>query len=169
VLPRRPDAVLNLVGRGDVPGDEELLRAEADRLGVAASVRFLGQMPQAEALQHVARADVCVSPIFPTPILNVGSPTKLVEYLAQGRPVVANDHPDQRLVIELSGGGLCVPWDEAAFAEAILALLADPAAAERRGRQGREWVRVNRTYPVLAAAVEERYLRIARDRRAGQR
>ena len=102
-----PATRLYIVGRGDDPSDEALLEAEVQRLGIADTVIFLGQMPQARALEYTRSARVCVSPLFPTPILNVASPTKLVEYMAMGRPVVANDHPDQRLVIEASGGG-CV-------------------------------------------------------------
>jgi hypothetical protein len=40
--------------------------------------------------------------------LNPASPTKLVEYMALGKAVVANDHPDQRMVLEQSGAGICV-------------------------------------------------------------
>jgi glycosyltransferase involved in cell wall biosynthesis len=150
---RRPEAVLYIVGRGDGPEDEALLRAEVERLGLQDGVRFIGQLPQADALEYVRAADVCVSPFFPSPVLNSASPTKLVEYMAMGRPVVANDHPEQRLIIEGSGAGLCVPWDEVRFAEAILELLGDRAEAERRGAQGRDWVARHRVYSVLAQGV----------------
>ncbi len=42
-------------------------------------------------------------------ILRAASPTKLVEYMAMGKAVVANDHPEQKRVIEESGAGYCVP------------------------------------------------------------
>ena len=122
-------AKLYLVGRGDDPGDELLLRAEAARLGIESSVVFVGHLPQAQALEYVRDACVCVSPFFPTPILNSTSPTKLVEYMAMGKSVVANDHPEQRLVIEQSRAGLCVPWSEEAFAAAVVKLLRSPGHA----------------------------------------
>src|SRR5690606_17527731 len=110
-----PDAKLYLVGRGDHPEDEELLINEAKRLDLLSAVVFVGHLPREQALAYVRDAKVCVSPFYPTPILNSTSPTKLIEYMAMGKAVVANDHPEQRLVIEESGAGYCVSWDEAAF------------------------------------------------------
>ena len=109
-------------------------------------------------------ADVCVSPFFPTPVLQSASPTKLVEYLALGKPVVANDHPEQRRVIEESGGGICVPYAETAFASAIVHLLQNPAQAREMGERGRLYVRTHRAYPVIADAVEQRLLAIVEGR-----
>ena len=99
------------------------------RLGLQSSVVFVGQLPQAQALKFVREADVCSSPFFPTPILRSASPTKLVEYMAMGKAVVANDHPEQKRVIEESGAGYCVPYEEQPFADAIVRLLKDPEGA----------------------------------------
>ena len=100
-----PTARLYVVGRGDDPEDETFLESEAARLGLQSSVVFVGQLPQAQALRYVREADVCVSPFYPTPVLRSTSPTKLVEYMAMGKAVVANDHPEQKRVIEESGAG----------------------------------------------------------------
>ena len=150
-------AVLELVGKGDDPLDHELLINEARNLGVQESVRFIGFLPMVEGWEYVRKAYVCVSPYFPTPILNSTSPTKLVEYMAMGRPVVANDHPDQRTVIDESGGGICVPWDESAFAKAIGQLIENPTMAAEMGRKGRKYVEVHRDYPVIADRVAKIY------------
>jgi glycosyltransferase involved in cell wall biosynthesis len=148
-------AKLYLVGRGDDPTDEQFLKSEAARLGIESSVVFVGQLPQARALEYVRDAAVCVSPFFPTPILNSTSPTKLVEYMAMGKAVVANDHPEQRLVLEQSGAGLCVPWSEEAFASAIVELLRSPARRQELGERGRDYATRHRSYEVIAVAVEE--------------
>ncbi len=107
-------------------------------------------MPREEAFAYVRAADVCLSPIFPSPILDVASPTKLVEYMALAKPVIANDHPEQTQVIDASGGGLHVPWDETQFAEAIITLLTNPALAAEMGRKGRAYVAQHRCYSVIA-------------------
>lgn len=151
-----PGAKLYLVGQGDDPSDEQLLEAEARALGVLDSVVFTGQKPQAEAWRFVAEADVCVSPFYPIPILNSTSPTKLVEYMAMGKAVVANDHPEQRRVIEESGGGICVAWDEAEFAAAISELLLAPETAAEMGARGQAYVKERRTYTAIADVVERK-------------
>jgi glycosyltransferase involved in cell wall biosynthesis len=102
-----------------------------------------------------------VSPFFPSPILNSTSPTKVVEYMLMGRAVVANDHPEQRLVIDQSGGGLCVPYDEAAFAQAIVRLLDSPQLAQEMGERGRRYVIEHRAYHAIADLVEREMLKLA--------
>jgi len=149
-----PAALLYVVGRGDDPSDEALLESEAARLGLSASVVFVGHLPQGKALQYVQEANVCVSPFFPTPVLRSTSPTKLVEYMAMGKAVVANDHPEQKRVIDASGGGCCVPFEEGAFAHAVVGLLQDPDTARRMGRLGRAYVLHHRAYSVIADEVE---------------
>jgi glycosyltransferase involved in cell wall biosynthesis len=154
VKQRVPDARLVFVGSGDDPADEQLLTDQARSLGVSDSVVLTGQLPQAEAFGMVRRAAVCVSPFYPTPILNSTSPTKLVEYMALGKAVVANDHPEQKLVIAESNGGYCVAYDESAFADAIVELLKNPALAREMGRRGSAYVEGNRRYPAIANRVE---------------
>jgi len=73
--------------------------------------------------------------------------------LALGLPVVANDIPDQRLLLEACGGGVCVPFNAAAFAQAIVGLLDNPGAAIERARRARPRVLALRAYDVLGHQV----------------
>jgi len=159
-----PAARLYIVGRGDDPTDEMFLESEVARLNLQSAVVFVGHLPQAEALRFVREADVCVSPFYPTPILNSTSPTKLVEYMAVGTAVVANDHPEQKRVIEESGAGYCVPYEEQPFADGIVKLLEDPAAARSMGQRGRRYVLEHRAYGAIASTVEKRLLEIVGSR-----
>jgi glycosyltransferase involved in cell wall biosynthesis len=54
-----------------------------------------------------------------------------------------------------------VPWDEAAFATAIVRLLKDPEMAVRMGEQGRRYVLERRTYARIADSVEATLRHIA--------
>ncbi|HEX5419011.1 MAG TPA: glycosyltransferase family 4 protein [Gammaproteobacteria bacterium] len=159
---RVADAKLYVVGAGIEPGDERLLRDEAERLGLSSALVLVGRLPRTEALRYVREADVCVSPFYPTPTLNSTSPTKLVEYMAMGKAVVANDHPEQRLVIEESGAGFCVPWDEQAFADAVAELLHNPGLRTLMGERGRRYVETHRTYDKIATLVERELLSLLR-------
>jgi glycosyltransferase involved in cell wall biosynthesis len=161
VVAAEPSAKLYFVGGGDDPLDQQLLEREVERLGLQAHVVFTGFLPRERALELVARADVCLSPFYPTPILNSTSPTKLIEYMALGRAVVGNHHPEQRQLIEQSGCGLSVEWDEGAFASAMLELLRDPARAAEMGRRGQRYVREHRNYVRIAELVESRYLALS--------
>ena len=167
VLQRHPEAQLHLVGRGNDPADEDFLREEACKLGIQDAVFFKGFLPMHEAWKLVSQAQVCASPFYPTPILNSTSPTKIVEYMAMGKPVVANDHPEQRLVISESGAGHCVPYNVEAFADAISDLLENPEKATEMGRRGRLYVERKRTYETIADLVETEHLHLLGDRRYG--
>jgi glycosyltransferase involved in cell wall biosynthesis len=153
VIKDTPDAVLYVVG-GENESQIDFLRSEASDLGISNNVVFTGMLPQSEAMEWMARATVSVSPFYPTPILNSTSPTKLVEYMAQGSAVVANDHPEQRQTIQESGAGLCVEYDEDAFAAAIVELLSDPERAHAMGQLGQSYVKRKRTYSFIAEMVD---------------
>jgi glycosyltransferase involved in cell wall biosynthesis len=78
-----------------------------------------------------------------------------------GKAVVANDHPEQRLVIEESAAGYCVPYEEQAFAQATSALLRQPELARTLGARGREYAAKHRAYGIIADLVERKLLAIA--------
>jgi glycosyltransferase involved in cell wall biosynthesis len=155
-----PSALLYVVGRGVDAADQQFLEDEVARHDLRGSVIFVGQLPQQLALEYVREADVCASPFYPTPVLRSASPTKLVEYMAMGKAVVANDHPEQRRVIEESGAGYCVEFAEGPFAAAIVDLLRDPETARVMGRRGRRYAIEHRAYGVIADALETRLLAI---------
>lgn len=160
VLERTPDARLVFVGEGELAEDEQTLLEEARRLGIAHAITITGWLDETEAWNYVRAADVCVSPYLPIPILRSTSPTKLVEYMALGRPVVASAHPEQSEVIESSGAGLISEWNEAEFAAAILYLLEHPDEAADMGRAGRAFVERYRTHERMADLVENTYRRV---------
>lgn len=153
-----PHAKLLFVGGGDDPSDQAALEREVDRLDLRSNVVFTGFLPRDKALEYVGRADVCLSPFYPTPIFNSTSPTKLIEYMALGRAVVGNHHPEQRMLIEESQCGISVEWDEGEFAAAMIELLRDPERCAAMGRRGRRYVREHRNYERIAQLVENRYL-----------
>jgi glycosyltransferase involved in cell wall biosynthesis len=154
-----PEARLTFVGSGWMPDDEQLLHREAERLGLSRNVTITGWLPMPQAWQHVRRAAVCVSPYLPVPILRSTSPTKLIEYMALGKPVVANDHPEQADVLNESGAGIVCAWDEREFADAIVALLMDPQRSAQMGAAGRRYVAEHRTHWAMVELVCGRYRR----------
>jgi glycosyltransferase involved in cell wall biosynthesis len=149
------NAKLLLVGHSENPRDRRLLEQRAAELDVSAYVEFTGFLPHAEALRRVAEADIGISPIDRGPVFDVGSPTKMIEYMALGMPVVANDHPEQQLILRESRAGVCVPWAARHYARAVRWLMArSPGERAQMGAQGRAWVEQNRTYARIADEVE---------------
>jgi glycosyltransferase involved in cell wall biosynthesis len=129
-LTRIPGATLILAGGGP---DLARLEAMANRLGLAARVRFLGTQPHGALPGLLAAADVMVLPTASEGLANVW-----VEALACGTPVVTSDVGGAREVIDRPQAGRLVPRDPDAIAQAVNDMLRDPpdpaavrAAAER--------------------------------------
>src|SRR5690606_33745762 len=117
-------------------------------------------LDEVRAWDYARAADVCVSPYAPIPVLRSTSPTKLIEYMALGRPVVANPHPEQTPILRDSAAGLLADWNEDEFAAAIVHVLEHPAEAAAMGRAGRRFVERFRTHRRMADLVEETYARV---------
>ncbi|HSC16137.1 MAG TPA: glycosyltransferase, partial [Gammaproteobacteria bacterium] len=83
--------------------------------------------------------------------------TKLIEYMALGKPVVANDHPEQADVLHASGAGIVCAWNEQEFAAAIVELLMDPQRCKKMGVAGRGYVAEHRTHWAMVELVAGRY------------
>lgn len=152
-----PKARLIYVGEGEQPSDREAVEDEAKRLGLSDAVMITGFLPMEDAWRYVRGADICFSPYYPIPVLLSTSPTKLIEYMAMGKCVVASEHPEQCLIMRESRVGRCVPWGEENFAKEVCRLLSDPEAARQAAARGPDWVRSHRTYDVIAQQVDDVY------------
>jgi len=157
---RGVDARLVFVGDGEHASDRAAIEERARRLGVSDRIEITGFLQRDAALERMRGVDIALSPFFPTPILLSTSPTKLIEYMALGLPVVANDHPEQRLVLRESRAGVRVPWNARHFARGVV-WLCGRTVDQRRGMglRGREWVLHNRTYAYIADRLESEYRR----------
>lgn len=158
-----PKALLVLAGDTEDPLHREWLKKQAHEAGQNAHVIWTGWLPMQDGLRYVRAADVALSYIPRGFLLDCGSPTKVVEYLALGVPVVCNDNPDQARVILESGAGICVPYSAQAFADAVIQLLQQSqAGTQHRSEQGMDYVTSCRSYAAISKNVAEAYHRVSR-------
>ena len=108
------EPVLAIAGTGDLAGE---LTARAAAAGVAARIRFLGNIPQDQVGRWFAAADVAVVPSVRDDSGNVdGLPNTVMEALASGTPLVATAAGGIGAVVEDGRTGLIVrngaptPW-----------------------------------------------------------
>jgi len=123
---RDPCPVVALAGRGPL---EAALRAGADAGGIR--IRFLGQRGDVPAL--LAGADVVV-----VPSLWEGQPLIVQEALHAGRPLVASRTGGIPALTGPDAAVLVPPGDAAALAEAVLAVLDEPALAAKLAAAARD-------------------------------
>lgn len=154
-------ANLLLIGDGEAPDDRVRLEQRARDLQVSEYMKITGFLPRSKALELLRTAHVALSPIHPSPVLRVGSPTKLLEYLAMGLPVVANDQPEQRMILRECKAGVRVPWTARHFARGVRWILSrSESQRAQMGARGRHWVQSNRAYARIADKVEAKYLQV---------
>ncbi len=116
----RAGVPLRIVGRCDPELAAGLAAAGGD-------VELLGRLPHPRALDIAAAATVGLSPLADLPNYRYSLPTKVLEYLAVGIPVVASDLPGTAEVIgDLPGVVLVEPGNVEAWAEALARVHDDP-------------------------------------------
>ncbi|HUV87926.1 MAG TPA: glycosyltransferase family 4 protein [bacterium] len=134
-----PEALFWIVGDGDErPRVEEQIK----KLGVGAAVRFLGWRRHRELPYVMAAADAAVAPFndaYYPPLREFGffwAPTKVLECLASGLPVVSSRYPILDEMVEEGRSGYLVPAGDAGAFAARLAALARAEDAREMGRYG---------------------------------
>lgn len=130
-------ACLNLVGSFIEPEVESQLRASPEW----SRVKAWGQQNRTGVRQVLARSSVGLVTLHPTVNYVDALPIKMFEYMAAGIPVIASDFPLWRSIVESAECGVCVdPLNPKAIAQAIDALLANPALSIKMGMSGRQAV-----------------------------
>lgn len=121
------------------------LEQEAQRLGVAPYVRFLGWRSD-------VRQILAVTNIYVASSLREGLPLNLMEAQCAGLPIVASENRGHRELVQNGENGFLVPpKDDVAFAEKILQLYDDAALWERMAQAGQKQVKKFALEPVLEA------------------
>lgn len=156
-----PATRLLVVGGGSAAYRADIER-EAERLGVASIIIWTGRRTDVADIMHALD-------VFVLPSLEENFPLVVAEAMAAGLPVVATSvggvpeciHPDET-------GVLVPPADDAALADALIALLRDPSLRRRLGEAAQQRVRqlfspevqVPRIEAALALAAQRRPLAV---------
>ena len=128
-------------------------RAAAERIltsaGLAAAVHFTGLVEQEAGPSYLAACDILVSPHVPnadgSPFF--GSPTKLFEYMAMERAIIASDLDQIGEVLRHGDTAWLVPpADVGALADAMSRLVDDPALGTRLGTAARREALAHHTW-----------------------
>jgi glycosyltransferase involved in cell wall biosynthesis len=140
-----PDITLALIGDGP---QAPALRALAARLGIAARVRFAGEVVEAARLFRAFD-------VFAAPSSKEGLPLAVVEAMALGLPVVASDIAAHRETLGPSSG--LVEATEAALAKRLGEVLGDGALRAGLGAENRTRARSELDARAMLAALEGLY------------
>lgn len=146
-----PGTTLTVAGDGT---QLDWLREQARKHRVVKATRFVGRLDHDELLAMLHRADAAVLPSHYEPF-----GLAALEAAAAGTPLVtANVGGLGELVVNGVTGMSCPPRDPAALADAVAAVLADPAAAQQRARAARERLTADFDWETVAEETAGVYL-----------
>ncbi|TVT55616.1 MAG: glycosyltransferase, exosortase A system-associated [Azoarcus sp. PHD] len=155
LVERYPDIRLLLVGGGV---QEQALREQAAREGVADRVIFTGRVPHNRVQKYYELIDVLAYPRLPIRLTELVTPLKPLEAMAQGRMFVASDVGGHReLVKHGETGFLFKAGSVEALAESIAHLLDHRDVWPAVRAQARAFVERERTWANSVARYREVY------------
>jgi glycosyltransferase involved in cell wall biosynthesis len=140
-----------LVGMGPLQAE---MRAALQKYEKRGHVVFAGTVPHDEVPAYLDAADILASPHVPMPDGRpfIGSPTKLFEYMAMAKAIVASRLDQLETVLTHNETALLVrPGDAEELAEAIVAAAANCDLRTRLGRNARAAAMANHTWKRNAA------------------
>jgi glycosyltransferase involved in cell wall biosynthesis len=103
------------------------------------AVKFIGTVDTDEALRITYASDLVIAMMDPSNPNNVvGTPGKIINAMAVGRPMLTTKGLDIAKKVEAAGCGIVIPYNKAAFIEAVVKAASDPKPLADMGRKGRQ-------------------------------
>jgi glycosyltransferase involved in cell wall biosynthesis len=145
----RPHGIaVELIGPADAQARAMIEPAQAQGL-----IRWLGFVPNDQAMPMVDGALAGLSLLQDEPNFRHSLPTKVVEYMARGVPVVTTPLPPAVELVTRYECGFVVPFgDPRAAADAVLKLVGDASLRAKMGSRGHEAARTSLGWPSDAQA-----------------
>jgi glycosyltransferase involved in cell wall biosynthesis len=152
----RTDVHAAFIGSGDA---FESCVALAGELRLGDCVEFTGRVPDAAVQRYLSTADVCLSPDPHSPLNDVSTMTKIMEYMSMSCPIVSFDLAESRV----SAGEAAVYArndDVEEFARLIAELLDDPERRAAMGATGRRRVEQSLSWSASKVQLLEAYAHV---------
>lgn len=142
-----------IVGEGARRG---ALEAQARAMGLA-NVQFAGERPRDEVPRWIAQSSACLVLLRNTEVFTTVVPSKMLEIMAVGRPMVLGVRGEASALLERAGAGIAIePENAQQLVAALRALRADPQRCRHMSDCGRQFIRRE----FLRDALAQRYLHL---------
>jgi glycosyltransferase involved in cell wall biosynthesis len=162
ILERIPAAKLLIVGDGPQrPALDNII----DRLGLQKKVIITGFQPYPTMPQYINLAAVCINPFLVTDATREIFPSKIVQYLACARPVIATPLPGMLAVTSGEEQGILYAENTDDMSNKIISLLQSGEHMRRLGQAGLEYVRRVHSHEKVAEQLEKSLEEAIREKR----
>lgn len=132
-----PEIAFLIVGEG---AEREHLEREANRRALS-NVFFAGQRPRSEIPTILQASDATLVLLKKTDAFKQVIPTKMLEFMSSGTPVILGVEGQAREIVESADGGICIePENVDELIEAIERLRSSAELRVRLGESGRNYM-----------------------------
>jgi len=132
-----PEIVVLFLGEG---AEKERITGLVGERGIK-NIEFVDQQPRENIPNYISASDVCIVPLRKSDLFRTVLPTKLLEFMACGKPVIVGVDGLARKIVEDANAGIVVePQNSMALADAILHLSRHPQSCTALGEKGRKYI-----------------------------
>ena len=135
ILNNFPDSVLVYVGEGS---GRTKLEKRSKVMGLSEKVFFTGFISKTQVFDWIKKAEILLIPYSDNPNCHTTVPSKLYEYMAIGKPIVATRFPGISEILKHEHNGLLYTINSMNdFSSCVFRLLNDPELAEKLSSNAR--------------------------------
>ena len=115
------------------------------------NIRIVGQQPREKIPLYITACDACLVLLKKTPLFKTVIPSKMLEFMSCGRPLILGVDGQARSILDEAQAGIFVePENSEQLGQAITRLAADPGLAARLGGNGRRHILAHFSRPQTA-------------------
>ena len=132
-----PNVLLLVVGEG---AEKESFQRTIEKKNLQ-NIRVLPAQPRAKIPALLAASHICLVLLKKSELFKTVLPTKMLEYMSSGRPIISTVQGESAALLEEANAGICVePERPDVLYHAICQLRTDSALRERLGNNGRSFI-----------------------------
>jgi len=132
-----PNIIFMFVGEGT---DKECLMDMAHKKGLS-NVLFKQQQPREKIPAFIRASDTCLVLLKKAPVFKTVIPTKMLEFMACGCPIILGVEGQAQQLIETAQAGICIePENTEELRDAIIKLYKDTKLRKNLGNNGRSYI-----------------------------
>lgn len=149
IMEKEPRARLLICGEGPLLNE---LRKYAAESGIEKWVKIVGRQPHRMMPEIIAASTVCINPYKPDIRAHYAFPSKVLEYLASGKPIVMSSFPGSNRVFPTESGVTITSPDN--FSAALAGVLADERSLRSNGAKARNYAEEHFSFDLVVSQVE---------------
>ena len=108
------------------------------------NISIQSSMPRYDLVSEIMSSSICIVPLINSPLFDKSLPSKIFEYMACGKPIIASIDGDVKNLLNVSSAGIFVePENSLKLTEAIIYYYNHPEKRIQDGKNGKLYVEKN--------------------------